>query len=407
MFNIESSCSSNNTSKRTAAITTAFSVALALAAFVAPDVSHAAKPYPALNATSCAAMAGTWTTLPSLTCTIAPGNFGEVRSDLRILAGAKLDIQGGLTINSGVKVVNAGTILVENAGGVAPDSDLFHEYETGVLVFGTLDNSGTITVANAYDESNAALTEGITVSISATEITDTSNPNRYDVVPGTLTNSGTITIQNSGQTRGITNIGTIVNSATGAIAIENSVTTSVGLYNRRENLKLFSTFYFNGTVTNAGSMTLSNSGGYSGYGVYNQGTFMNTASGSFTINASTEPGDFSAGLWNGGSFTSYGTFTNNRGAINFENEQLSTWGSFNEAGSMINYGITNATGTFYNGSVMINLGTLTNYGILVDLSDGQTMINYGTIYNYGGIGNGVNRGMCVDEIYANPQAGGC
>ena len=172
-------------------------------------------------------------------------------------------------------------------------------------------------------------------------------------------------------------------------------------------------FKVEGTLTNTGSMSVSNSGeGYSGdgnycgplptdpcgYGVYNQGLFTNAATGEFAIHPSPVAGDPARGLFNGGSITSYGTFINDRGIFS---DAQQTWGSFN-GGTMINYGTTTAKGTWANGGVMINLGTVTNgtetsYGVMYDVSPGHTMLNYGTIYNYGWIKAGVNQGICIDK----------
>ncbi len=71
----------------------------------------------------------------------------------------ELDITGGLTINRGATVSNSGTIIVENVGGVVPSD--FDPWETGLLVYGALDNAGTITIENVYDGPNVTGTEGI------------------------------------------------------------------------------------------------------------------------------------------------------------------------------------------------------------------------------------------------------
>ena len=169
-----------------------------------------------------------------------------------------------------------------------------------------------------------------------------------------------------------------------------------------------------GTLTNTGSITISNSGGPDGYGIYNVSLFTNSATGTFTINPSPASDD-AGGFYNADSFTNFGTFTNNRGIFNQADPSASTWGSFNNAGTMINYGTTYAgtisagTGTFYNNSIMINLGTITSHGIFFDESEslnGSTMINYGTFYNYGLIGGGVNKGVCIDGP-GEPGGSGC
>lgn len=294
------------------------------------------------------------------------------------------------------------------------------------MIYGTLDNSGTITIGNSYDVNNCVGatvdipcmgTEGIVVSLTVNK-GDADDPNTWIFHPGTLTNSGAIDIRNSGDsTRGLKNVGTLTNSASGTITVENSGGTSVGIYNRRILLWDKSPkIYTNAILANDGSITVSNSGSYvdvdsdlNGYGVYNVGLFRNSSTGTFTINPSSGS-DAAVGLYNSGSITSYGTFTNNRGVYDPASSQP-TWGTTNITGTMINYGTTLAgdaqaigTGTFLNLNVMINLGTITSYGLMYDRSDVGTMINYGTIYNYGGIVNGINHGFCIDEP---PYGGGC
>jgi hypothetical protein len=401
MITMESSSSSNKKSKRIGTTTITFVLAFSVAAFVASGVSYGAKPSTptALNPTVCNGIGGVWS---ANTCTINETTSSLVSSGFKIYNGVVLDIKGSLTINPGVTIANAGTITVENSGGVStPFDDSI--WRAGILVYGTLDNSGTITIEN-----ESANTEGITVSVSVSG--NQSDPSTYVVAPGTLTNSGTITIQNREQTRGIKNLGAIANSASGTITVANSLTSSVGIYNRRVKLTFDNQFYVTGTLTNAGSITILSSGDSNGYGIYNVSLFTNSTTGTFTIDPSPASDD-AGGFYNAGSFTNYGTFTNNRGTLEalIEGKQI---GSYNNAGTMINYGTTYAgtisagTGTFYNNSIMINLGKITSHGIFFDESEslnGSTMINYGTFYNYGAIGGGVNKGICIDE----PGGGGC
>ena len=161
-------------------------------------------------------------------------------------------------------------------------------------------------------------------------------------------------------------------------------------------------------MTNAGSITISSSGESQvnekgelqyGYGIYNQGLF--TSSGHLHY-PSLPISDDSRGLYNGGSFTNIGTFTNNRGS--YDGDPISwTWGSYNESGTMINYGTTNATGTFFNSLIMLNYGIITSSGTFAD-ETGDSMINYGKFYNYGTIYGGTNKGICIDEPLSG---GGC
>ena len=95
-------------------------------------------------------------------------------SSFKIGYGVTLDIKGKITIPYGLSITNAGTITVENQDGPAqadengvplvdasgiPFED--HDWATGLLVLGTLDNSGIITIKNEVTG-----TEGITVSFS-------------------------------------------------------------------------------------------------------------------------------------------------------------------------------------------------------------------------------------------------
>ena len=392
MSKMESS-GSNTESKETATRTIASVLAFSVAAFVASGVSYGAppKPGPDLNDKVCKSIGGAW---KAPTCTIPEGTAGVASSNFRLSKAPVLDIKGSLTINRGVTVDSDGTIIVENTGGVGTEFDQ-PQYLAGLLVLGTLDNSGAITIKNETTD-----TEGITVSVSYSP-NDASDPNPFTIVPGTLSNSGTITIQNRYQTRGIKNLGLLDNSAPGVITVANSGTTSVGIYNRRDNHLNPGYYYVAGTLTNAGRITISNSGANGGYGIYNGGVI--TTTGSFTINASSaDPDDLAGGFYNSGSFTNYGTLTNNRGT-----SPSSSLGSFNSGGTMINYGTTYVGtadapgGVFVNwegSSMMINLGKIINWGGLIDVTQAATMVNYGTIFNYGGIGGGTNRGICIDEI---------
>ncbi len=392
MSKIESSRSKVE-SKRTG--TMALVLAFTMAAFSASGAVYGAKPKPGpdINDAVCTSISGVWT---SHTCTIPAGSDGVASSNFKISKGNTLDVMGSLTINAEVTISNAGTIIVENVTGVTP------EYGdpgvmAGILVLGALDNSGAITIKNVTDN-----TEGIAIS-ALFGPNDPPVPNPYLVVPGVLTNSGTITIQNTGQTQGINNnLGVLNNSASGTITVVNSLTSSVGIRNERLS-----------TITNAGSMTIANSGEVAvgsvsgGRGISNAGFFTNAATGTFTISPSGVEGDTAWGLRNNGVFTSFGTFINNRGSYNNIDPLSSTWGSYNlSPGAMMNYGKTyvgtpsDPRGTFYSEFLMMNLGEITSYGVL----DGGGYINYATFYNYGLINGGENVGLCIDEP---GSSGGC
>jgi hypothetical protein len=392
-----------------------FALAFIMAGFVASGVAFAAKPKPApdINDKVCQSISGVWTPHK---CTIPVGIDGVASSDFKIGKGNALDVKGSLTISIGVTIANSGTIIVENVAGVAPAAFGDPPLVAGILVLGTLDNSGSITIQNASEN-----TEGIAVSVSVMQ-DDPPVPNPFVVVPGVLTNSGTITILNAGNSQGINNLGTLDNLASGTITVASGSTggglaASVGIRNRRDGLPPAweallspgSGYYITGTMTNAGRMTTANSGDAEGRGISNSGSFTNTATGTYTINPSAVSGDVAWGLRNNGSFTNFGTFTNNRGRLNDIDLPSMPWGSYNlSPGAMLNYGKTyvgtpsDAAGTFYNEFIMINFGEITSYGGLADVYG--LMINYGTLYNYAQIGGGGNVGICINEP---GSPGGC
>lgn len=404
----------NNSDKKRKGTTTVVFILLALlgvasaATLIVPAVSYGARsPSATLNATVCSNIGGSWTAKANI-CTIGAASSGKAASSFAIPPKSTLNVIGSFTINTGVTVSNSGTIIVQNAGGVA-QSQGFDDWETGILVLGTLANSGTIIIENANDTARPAGiagTVGISVWVSATDTTD---PRTF--VIGTLTNTGTITVRNINQTRGIENLGTIANSASGTIAVANSGngSSSVGIYNRRTYGPVL------GTLTNAGSITIKNSGNNS-YGIYSAGIFTN--SGVLTVNSlsGAYPGPdkpllFITGIYNSGAFTqtTSGTYYNYDGYVNSADPTESAWGNYNNHGTMVNYGTTITNGTFFtNGYTMINIGTLndTSTALLYDtgLTTGSSMINYGTIYNYGTIIRGEEYGICYDEP---PTGSGC
>lgn len=388
MTNIESI----KKSKRIGKTTITFVLTFCVAAFAASGVSYGAKPFPAtaLSPTVCSKIFGVWTTNA---CTIPAGIDGVAKQPFTVSNGVTLDVKGSLTINSGitVAVANSGTMIVENAGGVTQSQ--FDDWKTGVLVYGTLANSGTITIANVYDGS--VRTVGISVWASATDFNDLST-----YVYGTLTNSGRIDIQNSGETRGIENLGTITNSASGTITVANSGDSNycVGIDNKRFDAPDGS---IQATLTNAGTLTISTSGDNT-YGIFSYGFLTN--SGLLTVDSLSGA---ATGIYNGGSFTqtTTGTYYNNHGYIDYEDTFSSVWGNYNTNGTMINYGTTYVNGTFLTlGYTMINYGTIysTSTGAMIEY--GGSMLNYGTIYNYGIIYGGKNYGTCIDEP---PTGSGC
>lgn len=378
MIKVQSSIKSNR--RRTTTIT--FFLALSVAAFVASGVSYGAKlPSTTLDAAMCTKIGGSWTTN---TCTIQ-GN-GVANQPFTVSNGVTLDVKGSLTINS--KVANSGSMIVENASGVPQGQ--FDSWITGVLVNGALNNSGSITIQNTtpieYDGTDATKglrTVGLTVGQSTTDYADL---NAY--VMGSLTNSGTITIQNTNDTRGLENLGTIINSASGTITVANNGSTEfcVGIYNRRNG--------FPGRLTNEGTITISNAG-YHTFGLYTVGYLTN--SGVLTVNSLTEA---ATGIYNAGSFvqTSTGKYTNNHGTLDVNNQTVYGWGNVNNSGTMINFGTTYVNGTFLTlDYAMINYGTIYSSATGAMVQGSGPMLNYGTIYNKGLIYGGKNFYICLDQ----------
>lgn len=368
---------------------------LGVALSISPPVG-AAKPTPTLNPAVCTAISGQWT-WP--TCTIPEGSNGVASADFKIAKPTVLLVRGSLTVDAGVTITNAGSIVIENSGGVIP-VEFGDGLMVGVLIRGALDNAGSITLQNVSPG-----TAGIATVVSVTP-NDPPAPNRFRVAPGVLSNSGVIAIQNAGETQGINNLGSLNNAESGVIVAANSLTGSVGIRNRRD-ASLGSQYYIVGALTNAGGITTANTGDGGSRGISNSGAFVNAATGTFTIGASSVSDVLAYGFRNNGSFTNFGTFINNRGVFNLDLAADSTWGSYN-LGVMINYGKTlvgtsaSHAGTFQNEGLMLNLGEITSYGTFNDMTG--SMVNLGTFYNYWLINGGGNLGICVDQP---GSLGGC
>jgi hypothetical protein len=338
----------------------------------------------------CANISGSWV---APVCTIPAGVNGVATSDFRIAKPNTLEVRGSLTVPEGVTLLNAGNLLVENSAGVPigdfDDSGLL----AGILLFGFIDNSGTVTIRNT--EAN---TVGIAISVTVSEF-DPTAIDPFVVVPGVLSNLGMVQVQNTGSSQGINNLGTLYNAASGSISLANALTGSVGIRNRRDST-IASQYYLVGDLTNAGILTTGNGGDGSSRGLSNSGAFTNTATGTFTIGASSVTDPLAYGFRNNGTFTNVGTFINNRGQLDDIDYLLSTWGCYN-IGTMINYGVTFVgseavpVGSFYNEAILLNIGDITTYGTLFDA--GGYMVNYATIYNFGLIVGGANLGICLDE----------
>ena len=421
---------SNKNTNRIGTITSTF-VAFSVAAFVASGVSYGAKPptTTGLNATVCANLSGSSSNWLNNTCTIPAGTDATLASGVKITNGVTLDIRGSLTVPPGLILANSGTIIVENTGGVVPPYDGLEtsnpahgDWQTGLLLLGTLDNSGAITIQN-QSATNTDLhgATGITISVTSSQILDPNSPDwpNFKVFPGTLTNSGTINILNgvnNARTRGIENLGSLTNS--GTIAVANRGAAGVGIYNMRYRVSLDAQYYIVGTLTNTGTIQITSTGPslppdaanpdqQYGYGIYNNGHFTNSKT--FAIEANPSEGDDGRGLYNSGTFINYAAFTNKRGSYSSDAATV-TWGSWN-VGTMINYGNTlvgelvdgnpSETGTFYNEALMLNFSSILNYGWF---DDHGYMLNYGTFDNFGHVDGGANQAICIDEPGSD---GGC
>jgi hypothetical protein len=188
---------------------------------------------------------------------------------------------------------------------------------------------------------HASLSSGYTLVIPSGTTLTISNPDGTGFDSGgTVTNHGTITISNR-------------NSASGSL--------SVGFYNEA-----------GGTVTNYGTITISNGGrlGYASYGFLNHGTVTNYG----TITISNGLLTLSIGFDNLGTVTNKGTITiSGRG----------TYGFFNG----VDYTVTNygtITISSLSGTGFYNYGAVTNYGTISNNS-GDSFYNYGAVTNKGTI----------------------
>ena len=165
-----------------------------------------------LDSTLCTTNGGSWSLVPSSTCTLSSGVEWEVATSttLTIPSGINLVVSGGSGINNDGTIDNAGGIniqeffgnsgTIDNSGGIL-SQDIFYNY-------GTINNPGYL--ENRWDFEN----RGGTIDNSGTiENTGTGSGIGSDFWnDGTITNYGTIdnqaTFENDGT---IDNYGTISN----------------------------------------------------------------------------------------------------------------------------------------------------------------------------------------------------
>lgn len=230
----------------------------------------------------------------------------------------------------------------------------------------------------------------------------------------TLQNDGLIRIETTGDW-GFCNLGTLDNAGSlevGNIWVEdpNVIGGNIGIFNAAR-------------ITNSGTITVRNLGGFNSTGIWNLphipedaspwafDTILPTISNSGTILIENN-GDGSSGIDNEGAFSNAGTITVSAGIVGlygfsnmgaFTNEasgilvnyygdpslvppvyEAPTYGVANFDGTMINYGsVTNEAVIGTNGWAMLTYGTLDNRGVLFQ-SDG-VLVNYGTVHNWGAI----------------------
>lgn len=223
---------------------------------------------------------------------------------------------------------------------------------------------------------------------------------------GTLKNHGNLEVANV-PPEGFPNFG-LVNLATvnnfGTITVSNSGgLEGVGIFNFEHLPEDISPFPFETilpTITNTGTIVIENVGEHS-TGILNYGAL--SSAGTITVSADIV-GLY--GLSNQGAFTNEvtGTLVNHYGdptLIAVPLTQVPTYGVANFNGTMINYGtVINEAVIGTNGWAMLTFGTLNNHGVL--FQSGGVLVNYGTVNNWGDIlSDGDpdyphNQGVCID-----------
>ena len=297
-------------------------------------------------------------------------NFGTItlNSPLSIITN------NGIIANNDIITITSGTInnnlsgtILNNLGGTINNNDSITNSGTIQHIFptatysgsGTLTGTGIIALLGTVSADKNLSTLGYPVNITNFSVTDPdflninsgitlTIPSGYTLTnTGTITNSGTIintgtftnngiiTVSNTGSSVGIQNSGggTLTNNSGGIITVSNTGST-IGIYNP------------SGTITNSGTITVSNT---DGYGIYNDGTITNNSGGLITVSNS---GVSSIGITN-----NLGTITNT-GTITVSNTGIST--GISNGGTITNSGTITVSNSDIQTIGISTLGTITN-----------------------------------------------
>ncbi len=366
---------------------------------------------------------GNWDTAPA-----APGanDAAIIQSGTPIASGSaevkSLDVSGGtlkvggdLTASGGTKVFDMGRLEVSTGGELISDVALTGGYlgVSGTLTGdvdtsgGTFINDGTIAgeanIKGGTLTNNGTLRDlnitagGIVTNNSAAKVTGQTN-----VGNGTLTSNGTLgavnvgaagtfTNNTGGKAGAVTNAGTISNSGTVILLINNagSFTNNAG------GVVTGTTTVTGGTVANNAALgavevtsggTFTNNTGSSAGAVTNAGTSSNSGTVILLVNTAGSFTNNFGGTVTGKTMVSGGTVTNNAtlnvvevgSGGNFSNNTGATAGAVTNAGNASNAGtiasLTNTAGSFTNnaggritGTTQVTGGTVTNNFVVTDV----------------------------------------
>ncbi|HXV46629.1 MAG TPA: hypothetical protein VD736_08150, partial [Nitrososphaera sp.] len=316
---------------------------------------------------------GIWNTTTN-TCTLYPGLVLTADKDVEVSSGVTVILPGNVT-----SIIGDGRTLFIASGGSL-------NIQGRISNHGSLINSGTLTVDNA-DQNNLGIFSNGTIANSGTLAVSNTDISSVGIVNnGIITNSGTLAVSNGGESSfGIQNPGTITNS--GTLAVSNTDISSVGIDN----------FGSLATLTNTGSLTVSNSGGVFGHpvtGIANSGTLTN--SGTLAVSNS---GQYSQGILNIGIIFSFPFFTNS-GTITLSNNGGIGLYNFGSSSTVTNSG--NMTVSNNGGIGLYN--SVGSGGIANSNSGTITLSNNGGIglYNFGSSSNFNNTGtVAVSNIGSN------
>jgi len=301
---------------------------------------------------------------------------------------------GGFTSNvtatltvTGVNNYSAGTKL--NAGTLAVTTN--SALGTGTLTFGTVDGNTLKAGAAGLVLSNAVslakngvintnsqtftLSGAISSTGSLTKIStgNLSLPNSNSYSGGTNLQQGTLSVGNSGSLGSgsltfSTNNGNILQSGAAALSLSNPITlTTNGTIDSNSN-----TFTLSGTISSTGSLTkisagklnLTNSNGYSGGTIFQQGTLSvgaNTALGTGTLTFNTNNGNI---LQSGAAALSLSnpiTLTTN-GTIDSNGNTFTLSGAISSTGALTKIGTgiltLSSNSSNYSGGTTLSAGTI-------------------------------------------------